>query len=288
MKLYKFLLICFLFILCFSCSSKGKLTDYGLDDGAVDSYVFPTDSGSVFVVDSIIDLKGRCYRMPADVTLEFKCGTIMNGALIGNKTKIYGSEKLFDRVSIKGTWNVDRISTKMLCNPTDTNALKSLFALASADVSNVIYIQNGYYTVKASTKHPYILNIPSNTMVIIDGTISMVGNDFKSYSILNISKAVNVSVKGNGSLVGERDSHSGESGEWGMCISTYNSDSISISDLNISKGWGDGIYVGKGTKKINISNCKIDNCRRQGISIIEGTEVLIKNCIIEKGMVYVL
>lgn len=279
-SIHKLLLL--FFILCFSCASKGTepscVDDY--DDMPQEILAFRADSASVFIVDSIIDLKGFCYRLPADITLKFKGGRLINGYIIGNNTKVLGTEKLFDQVVIAGSWDVERISSKMFCNMRDTNALKNLFALANAEIDNEIYIQKGNYIVKATTKHPRVLNVPSNTKVIVDGTISMVGNDFKNYSILNVSKAVNVSISGKGALVGERDTHTGEGGEWGMCISTYDSDSVSISGLNLSKGWGDGIYVGRGTKKITISDCRIDHCRRQGISVIEGTDVLIKDCII--------
>lgn len=271
-----------LFLCMFSCSSSGKnpihLDD--TDDVNVMVYDFPLNGNRDIVVDSILDLQCKCYRIPANQTLIFRGGTIKNGVLIGNNTKIIGSDKLFDNVTIRGTWIVEKISTKMFCNLKDTNSLKNVFALANTDINNEIYIQKGNYIVKATTKQPNILNIPSKTQVVIDGTISMVANDFKRYSIINVSKSNTISIMGNGSLIGDRVMHTGQGGEWGMCISTYDADNILIRGLSMSKAWGDGIYVGKGTKKISISGCKIDSCRRQGISVIEGTDVVIKDCII--------
>lgn len=276
LKYYFLFLLCFV---CISCSSVGKRTSVVPEEQNIEVYNFPSND-KICIIDSVLDLQSKCFRLPANITLKFNKGKIKNGTLIGNKTKIIGTECIFDNVTINGTWEIEKISTSMFCNLNDTNSLKNVFALASPDVMNEIRILKGNYIVNAVTTDYMPLNIPSNTKLIIDGTISIVPNDLKKYSILNISKAVNVSVCGNGFLIGERDVHKGKEGEWGMCISLYDSDNISIRGLSLSKGWGDGIYVGRGCKKIIIEDCNIDKCRRQGISVIEGTDVQISNCYI--------
>lgn len=272
----------FFSVICLSCLSNEQHQECIQESDEIPDkiYDFPSKGKSVAIIDSILDLQGRCFRLPNKFSLIFKGGCIKNGTLIGTNTKIVGTKNIFDSVTIKGSWSIENISTSMFSNLRDPNSLRNVFALASADVDNVIHIQSGEYIVKATEKNTNVLLVPSNTKVIIDGKILLAPNSFKKYSILTILKAENVTIMGKGSLIGDRDSHIGNNGEWGMCISTYDADNIHISGLFLSKGWGDGIYIGKGTKKLTVTDCTIDNCRRQGISVIEGTEVLIKDCII--------
>lgn len=273
------LLSCFLFISC-CCHSQTSNAFTSPEENNVTILDFPTSDKAEVTVDSVINLQGNCYRLKEGTTLRFLSGKIANGTLIGNRTKIVGYKHIFEDVAIKGSWNVENISTEMFCNLSDTNALKNVFALACSEIKNSITIQSGSYIVEATTQEQNVLQIPSNTKVTIDGEIKMLPNNFKSYSILCVANAVNVSISGNGSLIGEREEHTGTKGEWGMGIRINNADAITVNGLSIHDAWGDGIYIGKDSKKVTVRNCKIDNCRRQGISIIEGTEVEIQNCLV--------
>src|SRR5690606_12146781 len=89
-------------------------------------------------------------------------------------------------------------------------------------------------------------------------------------------------------IIGDIESHRGNSGEWGMGIAIRSSKNIVISSPHISNCWGDGIYVGENQKNgpsrdIQISNAVIDNNRRNGISITSVNTLQITNSIISNS-----
>lgn len=99
------------------------------------------------VVSSDVDLRGANIDLPKGFTLEIKGGRIKNGTLIGNQTKLKCSGKVFNRVQIKGSWNVPEISTSMFTDLSYDNALKDVLALAHPKVQNTIVIEKGDYYV---------------------------------------------------------------------------------------------------------------------------------------------
>ena len=83
---------------------------------------------------SDIDLRGKVMKFPENTTLVGSGGKIKNGTVIGNHTKIEWSKAVFSNVTVKGTWNVPKISTAMFADLKGVNALKNVFALADAGV----------------------------------------------------------------------------------------------------------------------------------------------------------
>jgi hypothetical protein len=82
-------------------------------------------------------------------------------------------------------------------------------------------------------------------------------------------------IEGRGRITGERLSHIGKEGEWGMGLMVRGSRGWSVGPgLEISNCWGDGIYVsgsGRGySEDFLIDGAHVRNCRRNGISIIAG------------------
>ncbi len=91
------------------------------------------------------------------------------------------------------------------------------------------------------------------------------------YAILRMLNVQHVKVY-NPVIIGDRDKHNGNAGEWGMGIDIRSSDDISIYNPRVSKCWGDGIYIGQAEKmnantNIAIYNALVDNNRRNGITI---------------------
>jgi hypothetical protein len=86
-----------------------------------------------------------------------------------------------------------------------------------------------------------------------------------------------ITFTGGGSIQGERDSHLGLDGEWGMGISIVNGcHDITIKDLSCSACWGDGLYI------VDSNNVTLDNMvstenRRQGLSVIGGQNLVVRN-----------
>lgn len=108
-----------------------------------------------------------------------------------------------------------------------------------------------------------------------------------AYFIFRMQDCTNVSIIGDGSkIVGERTTHTGTTGESGMGIGIYGSTNVTISGLNISDCWGDGIYIGKTVanvqcKNVRISNVTVDNVRRNGISVISVDGLYLRDTILQ-------
>ncbi|HDR7507897.1 hypothetical protein [Bacillus toyonensis] len=63
------------------------------------------------------------------------------------------------------------------------------------------------------------------------------------YSIITVKDVSNIELI-NPNVIGDRDTHIGTTGEWGHGINIQGSSNITIQNPNISKYWGDGIYIG--------------------------------------------
>lgn len=127
------------------------------------------------------------------------------------------------------------------------------------------------------------INIPSNTTIIFQEQteLIMLPTNKTNYALLNIEESKNVKVL-NPNLTGDRYTHLGEKGEWGMGIQITGGKNIEIIGGSISKFWGDGIYITRSSNfnssEVLIEGVLIDNNRRNGISVISGDKVKILNC----------
>lgn len=237
---------------------------------------------STYIINSNIDLDGSVVEIAEGVTLNFKGGLICNGTLIGNHTQLlYYDKAVFEGLTISGTWNVPHISTILFSDIKKDNVLENVFSLADSSVKNTIHIKSGDYYIVATNDKKKCLRIPSNTDVIIEGSLFLRPNDLAAYSMLSVEDAENVKIIGTGFLVGDKQQHIGNQGEWGMGIKVMNSKNITISGLSVVNMWGDCIYIGKNSQKINILNCNLREGRRQGISITSGKDVDIRDCTIK-------
>lgn len=133
----------------------------------------------------------------------------------------------------------------------------------------VVYIPAGTYKIDANKSI-----IPKNGSEIKlhpKTKLTVIPTKHGSYRVFQIKNVENVKISG-GSLVGDKYTHLGNTGEWGMGIEIRDSKNISISDMNIDKMWGDAIYVGtngkNSTYNINLNNISMDDNRRQGLTII--------------------
>lgn len=100
------------------------------------------------------------------------------------------------------------------------------------------------------------------------------------YDIFNITNVKNVRLT-NPVVKGDRYSHLGTSGEWGMGIGIYSSENIEIVNAKVINCWGDGIYLGTAggapSKNIQILNAHCKYNRRNGISVISVNGLLLQS-----------
>lgn len=180
--------------------------------------------------------------------------------------------------------------------------LKVIFLVATCGVTSSAwakFIENTDITsyVNQLIKQQKVVSIPAGTYKI-DANKSIIpknGSEIKldprtkltviptkhgSYRVFQVKNVENVKISG-GSLIGDKYTHLGNAGEWGMGIEIRDSKNISISDMNIDKMWGDAIYVGTNGKNsnynINLNNIRMDDNRRQGLTIISAKKLIGDN-----------
>lgn len=261
-----------------SCDQKNKTEN-------VKNEVYPADSllgikpDTKYLLKEKINLKGRTYRLPRNVTIIPQGGVFYNGGLLGDETIINEAVCIFDHVSIGGVWKVKEISTAMFRDMTEVNSLKSVIALASSDCQNHIVIEKADYWV-STTVSAAALRIPSNTVLEIRGNIRLVANDCRRCYVLGVIQSENVSITGEGTIFGDKLNHKGTEGEWGHGIYIASSQNVSVQNIGVRDCWGDCIYVGSRSSKIEVKHCSLVNGRRQGISVTYATGVNIEDCCI--------
>lgn len=151
-----------------------------------------------------------------------------------------------------------------------------------------VYIPAGTYRINTNTG----IKIRDNTNLIMspNAKIKAIVSAENHYKIFRLTEVNNVTIFG-GQIIGDRYSHSGTEGEWGMGIRIYDSTNVRISDVTISDCWGDGIYIGSedddeegaGCDNVIIENCHFTNNRRNNLSIVCGKNITVNNCTFEKA-----
>lgn len=164
----------------------------------------------------------------------------------------------------------------------DTSAFNQAIESLAED-RNTLYVPAGTYKINALTN----IRLKSNMNLIMEqgAILEAIGNSSGGYTILCGNQVSNVTIFG-GKLIGERNIHSGSTGEWGMGIGLYDSCNINIIGVEISDCWGDGIYLGSyneaavnaGCSQINIRDCRLFNNRRNNLSIVSADYVIVNGC----------
>lgn len=162
----------------------------------------------------------------------------------------------------------------------DTKALQN--ALDEVSVrGGTMELPMGVYLIDAKVG----LKIKSNTIFKLarDAVIKAMPNSADTYSILRVYDASNVAIVG-GQLEGERYEHRGHSGEWGMGLSLHGATNVVVKDLTSKNNWGDGFYVAGESKNIQFCAVVADGNRRQGLSIVSGTGILVVDSVFSNTM----
>lgn len=276
----KGILLSFLILLLSSCGNRSSsVWAEGLPE-ARDTISFKalgSFNGKTLIINDTIDLGNRKCIIPDGVALHFKGGAIKNGTLEGNKTKLKCTQGCFHRVRILGSWVIGTINTSFFSDLSYDNALKDVVVLSDSAIKNKIIIDKGEYQVTAYKNGDVCIPIYSNTEVVMNGTIKLVPNDFSNYYIIQ-AEGRNITIRGEGTIIGDKHTHTGKSGEWGMGINLDHAHNVTIKGLTVKDCWGDCIYVGNESSDVRIENCFLDHGRRQGVSITSADGVIIKNC----------
>ena len=119
------------------------------------------------------------------------------------------------------------------------------------------------------------LLLRSNTIIVFNknSALKKMTTNKSNYDILKISGVKNIKVY-FANIIGDRYNHGGKDGEWGMGIGIWNSENIQIEIPRIKYCWGDGIYINH-SNMITINKPFLNNNRRNGLSIISGTNITV-------------
>ena len=219
-------------------------------------------------------------NIPANCILKFDGGNISGEYTItGNNTRLSGNLKgIFTGVTIdpQGTWKVKNISSDFFTDITNANRILNLIPFTSDNYYNEIVIENGNYSIDATVAGYSRMYLKSNTTVIVNGNINLYSNNAPSYAIFQIENKYNITIKGSGNLIGDRDNNTA-TGEWGWCIYCINVSNITVDGITCSKPFGDGIYFDGICNNIIIRNCIFNNCRRNAVAIKFGSNFILEN-----------
>jgi len=149
---------------------------------------------------------------------------------------------------------------------------------AVAGSGGTVEIPNGTYMINATAREGRSGLVLASHMTLSlapRAVLKAFPSASQTYSIVTLDRATDVTIQG-GALQGDRDTHQGLAGEWGMGLSITSSSRILVQGLTVSDCWGDGFYVAKACSALTFSKVVADRNRRQGISIVGGEDILVK------------
>jgi hypothetical protein len=151
-------------------------------------------------------------------------------------------------------------------------------SMTQDDINNVLATKNyvrfltGTYNVDVTK-----MIIPqSNQIIEFEPGVELkaITNALTDYQILKIANTNNLTIKG-GLITGDRDTHTGTTGEHGHGVWMENNTNLVIENMKVQKCWGDGFYHLSG--ETHLINPVSDNNRRNNFTVIGATKLTIDN-----------
>jgi len=154
----------------------------------------------------------------------------------------------------------------------DTSAIQAAIN-SLPSTGGVVTIPAGKYMINAvkSIKLRSLMHLKLDP----DAKLVVKTNSSAQYLALEADVIHDVEISG-GQIIGDRDTHTGSTGEGGHCIKIRGSARVTIRDMLLTKGWGDGISVGGKPQykkhliyceDVVVANVVCNGNRRNGLSI---------------------
>lgn len=170
---------------------------------------------------------------------------------------------------------------------------------AALDACSVVYIPDGVYMIEGYCQgygYPQQGGIkPNNGQRVIlsnNAILKAMPNSTGFYNIINIFEVSDVYISG-GKIEGDKESGKTDD-QHGYGVAINSSNNVTIEGMDIYNCWGDSIFIGYGhgtdsehvnpnnaknnSTNINIHNCILHGSRRQGISIVGASGLVVRDC----------
>lgn len=238
-----------------------------------------------YIISDDFSLDGDDYEVASNCELYFNGGKLSNGTIIGKETgiKVKNNRVAFSDVYFKGSFLMPIIRTDYF--EINSHTLNDLFQLTSSKINNAVYINHDMDAIIPSEWNGVVI-VKSNTNIYLNANIVQSACSFVGGNVLYVRDCKNVTISGSGHIIGDVATHTGEKGECIYGIFVRNASNIKISGITCEQFWGDGIYIWPGYKtetlapsceRIIIDKVVCDNNMRQGLSVIGGKNIIIKN-----------
>lgn len=246
---------------------------------------------TIYKVTKDLDLNHCVLTIPEGCTLQFDGGTISNGSLSGNFTKIIADSStiIFGQyIHVEGSWDVADIYDKWFWFDTDpsyisNDTIKNILALSNDSINNTIHFEADrtyYFELPYKGKvnlgddvrpdywklftdeYDYLRifkGITSNTSLIVNNTLQMLPTNQGAYSVFYIANKNNITVSGTGIINGDAKDHlytdpfAGTEyyGEFGFIFDFKSCDNIVFRDITIGYAFGDNILFSNDVQNNN-------------------------------------
>jgi len=125
----------------------------------------------------------------------------------------------------------------------------------------------------------------NTTLSLASGAVlQALSTSTSSYSVVQVNGVQNVNITG-GSIIGNLNKNTiTDTNEAGMGIQVKASQHVIVENVNISNCWADGIYVVAACQDVTISNVVSNHNRRNGMSIVSATNVVVRGSTFEYGI----
>lgn len=205
----------------------------------------------------------------------------------------------WDDVTLKSGVDIDWFGAKSDGITDNKVAINKAIEFAKTTGINRVNVFKGEYLVKSHVDDFNGTNLLVNDggIKILDGitfivhkeaTLKVIENKEKAYNLIYAHDVSNFTIEINGYLIGDKDEHVGEEGEWGYGISLRGASNFKVKNNGeISKFWGDGLNIQHGRDESNnITYCRngeivgleFEDNRRQGTSIEAAYDIKFKKC----------
>lgn len=124
-------------------------------------------------------------------------------------------------------------------NRTGFSNWSQIFENALNSVYKNIYVPKGEYLIDCT--QPIKLRNNSRLILASNAVLKAIPNNFTHSKIIEISNIENIIIHGE-NIQGDKLSHTGTKGEWGMSLEIKSSKNIILDNIMLKECWGDGIH----------------------------------------------